>query len=282
MGRKRGEYRLACEHVNVTISDLFEEKDKPSLEYLQAYADKHRKGPYIVCAEQHLNKKWHIHAYFNFPKGIDTGDDTIFQIGEKRCQAKACGHGYQGWINYCGKDGYYVSGDVTVFPWKERPKWVNYAKNRRDQIAYQEAEQDAELMPIEYPLHIGHLEIPKPNPEEERRHWILVGRPGIDIRSIVERTVEGFRVFFPSVEKQYRWERYEGEEIVVLDGVVDLEEQEMTDLCTIQRVKRQLPGGFRYIHRCWPLRIVRTVIVLAQKLPHLKAWTSDRFTVVCL
>lgn len=165
-------------------------------------------------------------------------------------------------------------------------KYKNFIK----EIARDVVEQ--QLKPIEWPIVFKHEDkqwvMDKPDPSNKKRNWWIVSDPDWGKSYWANETLGDFKVYSIPVDKTYRFEDYDDEDLIVYDDKA-ADFAEYSDVLNTHKLRQQVPGKVRYETKYWKRNHTRNVIVLTNKTieevgfsaPHVTAMHS-RFIVIDL
>lgn len=276
--KERPKFRLKTKNIALTWSDAC--VTKPPLAKLQEIADKFVPDKYVICAEQHMNQKWHVHAYLGYEEEFETTNCRYwdYDMGEGviHPNAKPCKkNAVQGWINYCFKDGYEIHAACNIV---ELETYKGFRNRLGDKRAFEEHKLRESMLDIVWPLMVLGVHIPKPDPATKQRHWIFVGPPSLGKTRALQIACKGRKTFWPGRDALYRWENYDREELIVLDDFL-IPDQELIEVTETHEVIRKCSGGSRYMTHNWPLNVTRTVILVTNDYPSLSPAMEARFMI---
>lgn len=223
---------------------------------------------WCFAQEKHADGGIHVHGYMKFGAELHTRDCNFFDKEidgvVKHCNYQPC-RSARAWLNYIQKDGNFC-GTISKRAATEKSAWHNYRKTKEDKAAYDMDQLMAERKQIEFPLVLPWMTINKPNPAEKKRHWWICGPPSVGKTLTLDNALKDRAAFWCAVEKEYRFEGYLGEEIVIYDdcwpGL-----QELICVSNTTNAMRERPCGRRFTKGYFEANSCRTIIVLANVMP---------------
>jgi len=145
-------------------------------------------------------------------------------------------------------------------------KWVEFT-SRHEQL------RDIEW-PISLPIPSRNdpsvsATLAKPKPSQKKRHLWLWGPPNWGKTFWLSTEFRLRRVFMRPSGSPTPFDAYDGEEVIIYDDVkmADVDISELQSCCNVWYTQTEVPGRVRYHTKFWPLKQIRTIIVLSNKDP---------------
>lgn len=133
---------------------------------------------------------------------------------------------------------------------------------------------------IKWPVVLPWATIEKPDPARKKRHLWIWGPPDSGKTFGFTTALRGKKYFTAGKNKQYRFEGYNNQDIILFDDVLP-ELCELLDCTNTYENDTERSGGSRYERTYWPTDHTRTVVVLSNHDP--AKWPASfhaRFNVI--
>lgn len=218
--------------------------------------------------------------WVKFFDNIDTQDCRFFDLFGKHPNVRACGKSPRGWINYLFKTSNHIEFNCSEVK-KEIEPCHNYVKKKNDREAFEADEYDRNLQEITWPVVYKGIVLEKPDPKRKKRHLWIWGEPNLGKTFEIQELFKGKKAFMAPKEKMYRWEGYNGQEVVIMDDPVGWNREELIEVAETWQMKMERIGRSRNIRRYWPIGVTRLIIVLSNFPPsNADAAFNERFEIL--
>lgn len=239
---------------------------------------------FLISEELHADGHKHFHAYFQFNQKLNSTNVRMFDItvraGQLQQEHKYHPHiktvqrkGTSRVLHYCMKDGDFIEDRIDMFPDSR-----NFVRQKADLDAWMRYRKHKANKPVKWPFKlIDGTIVQRPLGEHnKRRHYIIVGPPDIGKSKWVEDTFEGQQVWKRPIVDQYAFDSYRGQEVLIYDDVnLDKCEEELIAVSNYYKIETHVPGRTRHHETFFPTHQLRTIIILANKIP--LYFESERF-----
>lgn len=104
------------------------------------------------------------------------------------------------------------------------------------------------------------------NINTKQRHIWIVGDPNIGKTQWINDTFEGYKVYCPQKDSDYRFDDYTDENIIIYDDIIP-KLAELIDVSNVYKIRTPVFGKTRYTKKYWPLKEIRTIIIMTNIKP---------------
>lgn len=232
------------------------------------FIDDH-KDDYLVfrwtaAQEPHQDGTIHFHLYLEFGDVFETrnqlywdkyGKHGNYQVAKSR----------RAIVKYIHKGGRFV-GTIAKEHEVQREEWTNFRKVKEDKEAWELEQEFAARKEITWPIIFPWFDVPKPDPVIKKRHYWFIGRPDLGKTHFTDLATLGMKVFWCGEEKQYRFENYRNEQLIIYNDCHPSRRELIKVSDTINALIER-PNKRRYNAGYWRAGTVRTIIVLDNNPP---------------
>lgn len=229
---------------------------------------------YVIGEEFHQDGGNHYHVYLTFAKRVHSRDPKVFDIDGYHPNIKKVKRD-QGWIEYCMKDGHFISGGIELFK-----NSTNFIKRKNDFDAWCAYVQNKQRDDVQWPIQLPDGST-LDKPTGKRRHYWVVGEPNRGKTEWIQNTFTNKRVYTRG-KGNYPYDTYDGEPIIIFDDFFP-KFDELSACSTVYRVRTRVYGDTRYRSVFWPLNQERIMFVLSNLEPNygnLQEAFDSRFNVI--
>lgn len=213
-----------------------------------------------ICLEYHKDGTPHLHAILVLKRKYNCRDCRWLDFGTyhpniggvKRMIAAR---------NYIRKMDLQILSFGNDDPF-EGPE--GFCRKKQDWDAWNIYNEDKKLKVWEGEFNI--LGFTGGNINTKKRHLWIVGDSDMGKTTMIEDTFEGYKVYKPQKDSEYKFDDYNGEAIIIYDDYFP-KIAEIEDVSNIYKTKTPVYGKTRYTRKYWPMKQARTMIVITNDIP---------------
>ncbi|ALE29596.1 replication associated protein [Lake Sarah-associated circular virus-6] len=254
----------------------FPQCDMNKEDAFQKIMDEHKPAYLCVAEEEHKDGSPHLHALISFSSKKNIKDPKHFDLSDNEstfhCNIQSC-KSVADWKRYIKKDGKYKETEESFVlddhRLGQRQKLYNdfcwsktyIERNERRDIDWPVTIRDSE----------GHEHtMERPLPDEQglltkKRNWWIVSPPNAGKTYWVNKQFKGQKIFMRE-NKEYAWEDYDHEDIIIVDDST-MKWEELSAVCNTYTNLKQVPGKIRYKNLYWKQNHARNIIILSNLKP---------------
>lgn len=257
-GSTKKTFRVDAKRFFITYPQCFLSKEELQSSILSIIEEKYIQS-IEIAQELHKDGNPHLHMILILKYKYNCRNCRWLDIGNYHPNIGGVKN-----LNACRN--YIKKFDTKILTWGNDDPFEGpegFCRKKADLDAWNEFQEKKRLKIWEGPIICFGIE---GIPGSKKRHIWIIGDPDLGKSEWIENTFEGYHIYKPQKDSDYRFDTYDGEKIIIYDDIIP-KLAELIDVSNIYKTKTPVFGKTRYSTKYWPIKQERMIIIVSNIPP---------------